>query len=61
MQTLVTLVLNFGRAAFGLVAQIRQPARQFGFRVLSKDRRRVFENMTLAGLNPTDEVKKSFP
>ncbi|MGN6976323.1 lysophospholipid acyltransferase family protein, partial [Neisseria sp. P0006.S006] len=32
-----------------------------GFRVLSKDRRRVFENMKLAGLNPTDEaVKKVF-
>ena len=63
MQTLVTFVFKFLAALpFGLVAQIRQPARQFGFPLAVERSPACFENMKLAGLNPTDEaVKKNFP
>lgn len=61
MQTLVTFVFKF-LAALPLVwlHKLGNLLGSLGFRLLSKDRRRVFENMKLAGLNPTDEAVKKF-
>ena len=62
MQTLVTFVFKFLAALpLAWLHKLGNLLGGLGFRVLSKDRRRVFENMKLAGLNPTDEaVKKVF-
>ena len=62
MQTLVTFVFKFLAALpLAWLHKLGNLLGSLGFRVLSKDRRRVFENMKLAGLNPTDEaVKKVF-
>ena len=62
MQTLVTFVFKFLAALpLAWLHKLGNLLGSLGFRVLAKDRRRVFENMKLAGLNPTDEaVKKVF-
>ena len=62
MQTLVTFVFKFLAALpLAWLHKLGNLLGSLGFCVLSKDRRRVFENMKLAGLNPTDEaVKKVF-
>ena len=62
MQTLVTFVFKFLAALpLAWLHKLGNLLGSLGFRVLSKDRRRIFENMKLAGLNPTDEaVKKVF-
>ena len=54
MQTLVTFVFKFLAALpLAWLHKLGNLLGSLGFRLLSKDRRRVFENMTLAGLNPT--------
>ena len=62
MQTLVTFVFKFLAALpLAWLHKLGNLLGSLGFRVLSKDRQCVFENMKLAGLNPTDEaVKKVF-
>ena len=61
MQTLVTFVFKFLAALpLAWLHKLGNLLGSLGFRVLSKDRRRVFENMKLAGLNPTDEAVKKF-
>lgn len=62
MQTLVTFVFKFLAALpLAWLHKLGNLLGGLGFRLLSKDRRRVFENMKLTGLNPTDEaVEKVF-